>query len=392
MTWQTSSVLDWLVRDGRKIVDGKRFIEQLGRRLIDSGAPLWRTRLGCRTIHPQFAALSFTWSSDMARATEIQPGHGFRGNDSYIGSPFQHVAETGAAFRRRLVDLKEDSDHRLLFELAAEGATDYLALPMAMTDGANSNFVVVTEAAQGFTEQDIAQFEELALYIAPVFEVLVFRRLARTILNTYVGPRTAERVLSGQIKRGDGEVIHAAIWFCDLRDFTALTERLEAKELLELLNAYFEAVAAAVTARGGEVLKFIGDAMLVVFPVSETASKQQACMAALDAAEDAFAGLATLNLRRKRAGQPPIRIGLGLHLGEVIYGNVGAPDRLDFTVMGPAVNKTARLEGLTKDLGVSVLMSSEFAALADAPARSLGHHDLKGVSEQQEIFAWSSEA
>ena len=392
MTWETNSVLDWLVGDGRTLVDGKRFLEQLGQKLIDCGAPVWRVRLGCRTIHPQFAALSFTWSSDRTQATEIRPRHGFQGNDSYIGSPFQFIAETGGAFRRRLDDLNEESDHRLLFDLAAEGATDYLALPMVMSDGANSTFIVASKLDQGFSDKDIAQFKALALFIAPVFEVLVFRRLTQTILNTYVGPRTAERVLSGQIKRGDGEIIRAAIWFSDLRDFTPLTETLEATELLELLNAYFEAVTAAVTARGGEVLKFIGDAMLVVYPVLETSSKQQACMAALDSAEDVFAGVATLNLRRRRAGQPQIQLGLGLHLGEVIYGNVGAPDRLDFTVMGPAVNRTARLESLTKDLDESVLMSSEFASLVKAKTRSLGYFNLKGVTAKQEIFAWSSEA
>ena len=349
MAWTIDPVVDWLFRDARTILDGKRFIEELGRQLIACGSPVWRMRLGCRTIHPQFGALSFTWSGDMTNAVEFQPKHGFQDNDVYIGSPFQHVAETGRPYRRRSSELVEGRDHQLLFDLAAEGVTDYLAAPMLMSDGKIANFVAATRVDGGFTDDDITKLEELALYIAPVFEILLISRLARTILNTYVGPRTGDRVLSGQIKRGDGEVIRSAIWFSDLRDFTPMTESLEPQALLDLLNAYFETVCAAVTARGGEVLRFIGDAMLIVFPVGASSnSPKQACEAALDAAEDAFHALATMNVRRKRADAPPIRFGVGLHLGEVIYGNVGAPDRLDFTVMGPAVNRTARLESLTK--------------------------------------------
>ena len=193
--------------------------------------------------------------------------------------------------------------------------------------------------------------------------------------------------MSGKVRRGDGEVIDAVMWFSDLRDFTPLTESLPPERLLGMLNAYFELVAAAVTARGGEILRFIGDAMLIVFPVSSATSPRAACEAALDGARDAYASLAALNHRRRRAGEPMIRFGVGLHVGEVIYGNVGAPDRLDFTVMGPAVNRTARLESLTKTLGPPLLMSSEFAAQIRAGIHSLGQHAMKGVAERQEVFA-----
>jgi len=326
----------------------------------------------------------------MAQATERTAGHGYKDNDTYIGSPMQHVVETGTPFRRRLDALDEDRDHRLLFELAADGATDYLALPLVFSDGSVSNLIFASNSKGGFSDQDVAGFEELAPYVTPIFEVLATRKLARTLLDTYVGPRTGERVLSGQIKRGDGEVIHAATWFSDLRDFTALTERLEPKDLLAMLNSYFEAIAAAVTARGGEVLRFIGDAMLIVFPVGPAGSQEEACAAAVDAAKDAINTLAALNIRRKRAGQPPIHFGVGLHLGEVIYGNVGAPDRLDFTVMGPAVNRTARLEGLTKALGHGLIMFGEFAGLIGEDTQSLGFYALKGVAGEQEVFALAS--
>ena len=158
-----------------------------------------------------------------------------------------------------------------------------------------------------------------------------------------------------------------------------------------MLNAYFETLASAVTAQGGDILRFIGDAMLIVFPVGMASSVDAACRSALDAALDAFAGIATVNHRRRRHGEPEIRFGVGLNVGEVMYGNVGAPDRLDFTVMGPAVNRTARLETLTKDLGVPLLMSGAFAAQLDRRARSLGFHRMKGVADEQEVFALEEE-
>ncbi|MCR9220734.1 MAG: adenylate/guanylate cyclase domain-containing protein [Alphaproteobacteria bacterium] len=387
MAWTRDSTVAWLFGDARSIRDGKRFVEQLGRRMIESGFPLCRLRLGCRIIHPLFGGLSFAWSVDQEGATEVQPDHGYRDREAYIGSPLQHVSETGERFRRRTPELVDGRDHRVLFTLAAQGVTDYLGVPMRMSDGRVAPFVVATKADGGFTDQEVAECEELASYVAPVFETFIVRRLARTILNTYVGPRTGERVLSGQIKRGDGELINAAIWFSDLRDFTPLTENLEPQALLDLLNAYFETVSDAVTARGGEVLRFIGDAMLIVFPVEGASSENQACDAALDAADDAFSGLAALNRRRTRSQRPTISFGVGLHLGEVIYGNVGARERLDFTVMGPAVNRTARLESLTKELGTPLLMSSQFAQSVSVETRSLGRRAMKGVAGRHEVFA-----
>jgi len=390
--WDLEPVIDWLFRTGRLNEDPRDFIKALGERLIACGAPLWRLRLGCRTIHPQIAVWSVVWSRGMARAQERSGRHGFMNNDTYVGSPMAFVAQSGTSFRRKLTELEEDRDHRVLFELAAEGATDYLAAPLVFSDGSFSNATVVTTEPAGFSEEDIAKFERLFSFVASPFEVFAIRRIAAALLDTYVGHRIGERVLSGQIKRGDGETIDAAIWFSDLRDFTPLTETLEPADLIDLLNTYFEAVTAAVAARGGEVLRFIGDAMLIVFPVSETFSRAAACRAAVDAATDAFDGLATINHRRRRMNRPAIEFGVGIHAGTVIYGNVGAPERLDFTVMGPAVNRTARLEGLTKELGHSLLMSAEVAEAIGRETLPLGSHSLKGVDERFAVFALAGES
>jgi adenylate cyclase len=172
-----------------------------------------------------------------------------------------------------------------------------------------------------------------------------------------------------------------------LRDFTRLTETLPAREVLQMLNDYFEFVSAAVTARGGEILRFIGDAMLIVFPIDGDMCQKTACNAAIDSAIDAQSTLASLNHRRRRRGEPEIKFGVGLNVGEVVYGNVGAPDRLDFTVMGPAVNRTARLESLTKTLGCNILFSQQFSELIDTQSTYLGMHEMKGIAESQPVYA-----
>lgn len=385
--WSLETVVAWLAREGRKIAEPALFVEALGLELIDIGAPVMRLRVGCQTIHPQIAAWSVGWQRGTPGADEFRASHGITERDTYRGSPVEHLHKTGRPFRRRLVDLEEGRDHLLLHELAAEGGTDYLALPLVFSDGQINFFTLVTDGAPGFADADIEKFTRLVDHAAPILEVYTTRRIAQALLDTYVGRRTGERVLKGQIKRGDGEVIEAALWFSDLRDFTPLTENLEPKRLLAMLNAYFETVAAAVTARGGEVLRFIGDAMLIVFPIGPGTDKAAACVAAVDAAIDAFDSVAAVNSRRRRAGEPPIRFGVGLDTGTVIYGNVGAADRLDFTVMGPAVNRTARLEALTKELGRALLMSADVAGVVASPTESLGRHRMKGVAAEQEVFA-----
>lgn len=383
--WRVLPVIEWLLREGRLIADPLKLIEALADRLIAAGAPVWRLRFGFSSVHPQIAMWGYIWVRGHG-AELTQVGHGFESSEAFIGSPAQRLMQTRAPVRYRLDRLAPDA-HRMLHELAEMGGIDYVLLPMHFSDASMTLFGVTTDRAEGFTEGDLRNFETLAEVLSPVFEVLKLRRVAKALLDTYVGKRAGERVLQGLVKRGDGETIQAALWFSDLRDFTALTEALPPDKVLAMLNAYFEHVDAAVTPRGGEILRFIGDAMLIVFPAQTPQEIDAACRSAVDAALDAFANLAALNQRRRRAGDPEIQFGLGLNVGEVIYGNVGAPARLDFTVMGPAVNRTARLEDLTKTLGVALLMSAEFAAHLELPVRSLGRHTMKGVPQAQEVFA-----
>lgn len=384
-SWRVQPVVDWLLREGRLIGDPLMLIDTLAERLIAAGAPVWRLRFGFSSVHPQIAMWGYIWVRGRG-AEETQVGHGFESSEAFIGSPAQRLMQTRAPVRYRLDRLAPDA-HRMLRELAEMGGVDYILLPMRFSDASMTLFGVTTDRPGGFAAGDLRKFETLAEVLSPVFEVIKLRRVAKTLLDTYVGKRAGERVLHGLVKRGDGETIQAALWFSDLRDFTALTEALAPDKVLAMLNAYFEHVDAAVTPRGGEILRFIGDAMLIVFPAQTRSEVDAACRAAIDAALDAFASLAALNRRRRGAGEPEIQFGVGLNVGEVIYGNVGAPARLDFTVMGPAVNRTARLEDLTKALGVPLLMSAEFATHLERPVRSLGAQEMKGVPRPQEVYA-----
>lgn len=383
--WSVAPVVDWLLREGRLSAEPRKLIDTLAAHLLGAGAPLWRLRLGFFTIHPQVAAWAYVWVRGRSTHVEQFP-HGVQKTGAYIGSPAQRMIEGGAPVRYRL-DHLAPSDHRLLHELAAEGGTDYALFPLRFSDGSRNVFALATDERAGFSAHDLAQFETLSHAMSAVLEVAATHRIAETLLDTYVGRRTGGRVLQGQIQRGTAETLHAALWYSDLRGFTPLTETLPTQQQLAMLNEYFETVAAAVSAHGGEILRFVGDAMLVVFPADANGGPALACRAAVESALDAFARLAPINERRRQSGEPEIAFGVGLTAGEVAYGNVGAPDRLDFTVIGPAVNRAARLESLTKELGVPLLMTAAFARCLERPVRSLGSHRLRGLAAPVEVYA-----
>jgi len=206
-------------------------------------------------------------------------------------------------------------------------------------------------------------------------------------LETYIGPRTGRRILEGQIQRGDGEEITAAIWFSDFRNFTKYTETLSLEQMLETLNQYFEIVHESVERNGGEILRFIGDAMLIVFPVDDSKTLMQACQSALASALASQQQVKMLNIDRLKQNKPKIEFGVGLHEGSVMYGNVGAPARLDFTVMGVAVNRTARLESLTKELDCPVLVSGDFNKQINKIGQYQGDYSVKGVKQALDVFS-----
>ncbi|HEB79369.1 MAG TPA: adenylate/guanylate cyclase domain-containing protein, partial [Rhodospirillales bacterium] len=283
-------------------------------------------------------------------------------------------------------------DYPILEELKSEGATDYVAMPLKFTNGLINVISMTTGRAGGFTAEDLGQINEILPVLSRLFEVHAARRTAVTLLDTYLGSHTGERILKGLIKRGDGEDIHAVIWFSDLRGSTPLAESMPRKDFLSILNRYFDCMAGAVLDHGGEVLRFIGDAALAIFPTSESGggSKRcataEACAAAVAAAKDAVQRMAAFNRERAKRGDAPLGFGIGIHMGDLTYGNIGALERLEFTVIGAAVNETARLEGMCKTLKKPVLISDDVAHGFAGGLVSLGEYRLRGVGRPREIF------
>jgi len=384
--WSLAPVAAWLAIEGRRIARPEALLTALAGRLDAAGAHVDRLSMSVVTLHPQLLAWVCTWRRDSG-VTFFNGRHGAQNSEAYVGSPLHFVRERRQAFRRRIESLDEASDHSFItHDMKTQGMTDYLAVPLVFGNGIVNVFTVATRATAGFSDADLDRFEALANLLAPLIELIEARRMALGLLDAFIGPRISARILEGQVKRGDGDRIEAAFWYSDLRGFTALSEALPAAELMQLLNDYFENCAAAAAARGGEILQFIGDAILIVFEIKGPEEEATVCNAALDAAIDAFNSIAVVNHRRRRAGAPEIEFGLGLHLGIVTHANVGSPSRLAFNVVGPAVNKTARIQSLTKEAGVPLLLSEEFASHIKRPLRSLGRRDLRGVAGAHEVF------
>jgi adenylate cyclase len=326
------------------------------------------------------------WQRGCDCVTTSERAHGIEASPAYLNSPVRHIREGGGALRRRLEGPDAVVDFPVLEELKALGANDYLILPLRR-DGARSSFIsLATDRPGGFSAGHLAAIEGLAPVIALISELFSARRMTDDLLTVYLGHDAARRVLEGAIRRGTGEAIRAVLWTCDLNGFTALSDATEPAELIGLLDRYFEAMADPVEAKGGEILKFIGDAILAIFRPKE-GGEAEAARLALEAAEEALANLAALNQARQAEGKAALVTKIALHVGDMVYGNVGAADRLDFTVIGPAVNTVARVQAQCGILGEPVLATREFARLLPGALIARGAHSLRGLSAPTELFA-----
>jgi adenylate cyclase len=278
-----------MLHEGRANTHMREFGDDMCRRVVEAGIPLWRAFCGIRTLHPQIAASAYVWRRGETGAERRTAEHGIEKTPAFAQSPLIKVTETGRAIRRRLDDSAAKLDYAILETFRAEGGTDYVAMPMVFSSGEINCISWLTDRPGGFTEAEIAGLTDVAEMLTVIVETQTHRRIVRALLDTYVGHRTGERVLSGAVKRGDGETIRAVIWYCDLRGFTTLSDALPRDSLLDLLNEYFEIMVNAVSAEGGEVLKFIGDGMLAIFELREGDNLAQRCAAALRAARAAVA-------------------------------------------------------------------------------------------------------
>jgi adenylate cyclase len=380
-----AAVEDWLIHEGRLEPRPAVFIERLMNRVLQAGLPLWRVYIGLQLIHPQLQAMGYMWRRG-EKVAEVARAYGIQFTPSYIGSPLQEAREHGRAVRYRLGDITEHH-HLTLHEVKADGGVDYYALPMHIRrEGPLPVVSFATDSRSGFSDEDIADLTRLVDMMGAVVEMHIERSVAEIVANTYLGPGIGERILHGAIRRGEGEEIRAVLWFSDLRDFTGMNERMESAELLELLNNYLQLVGDALKAHGGEILKFIGDGVMAYFPAEDALFLPIVTGAALGAARRLMSDIEAANEARATAGSEQLRFGIGLHVGQVTFGNVGTEDRLDFTVIGPAVNRAARLESLTKELGVPVCASAEFNEVCMTPMKSLGKHILRGIAQPAEVF------
>ncbi len=388
------AISDWLIDCALGDIDLEVIFLAFCRRLHEAGMPLMRAHLATRSLHPMFVAGTYTWERGGGiNVARIQP-EGDSGED-WKRSPLSALIDSGKREARHHPTAGGDW-HRfpLLVELEKQGATEYFAMvvvfgaserALARRDGCIMSWT--SDRAGGFSDEQIEILRRLGTRFGILAKLDRREQTAHNVVSAYLGADAGRRVLEGQIRLGDGEVIPAVIWYSDLRGSTALADRLPGDAFLGVLNSYFQCTAGAVLDHGGEVLRFIGDAVLAIFHVDGVDGHTRAARIALAAARDAERRLAEVNATRARSGEPALDFGLGLHVGELMFGNIGVPERVEFSVVGPAANEVARLESLTKGLGRHVLVSKTFADLLPLKWEALGPQPIAGVEKTITVYA-----
>lgn len=389
----------WLVERGLKEASVEDIVQGFGRRLLDGGVSVSRVSLGGMLLHPVFGALDVVWDarSDGIRSQKMP--RSVIGTDEFRNSPFFWMLENGIGFHRFELGAGRTEPEFPIFErFRQEGVTDYLVFfesygrtgePLWANLPAGIEGVLLalsTCRIGGFSDLEIRYTRALMRPLALSVKSITSHLLARELLDTYLGRYSGNRVLEGSVQRGDAREIECVLFFCDLRNSSELAERLPMDRYLALINDYFDCTAGSVADHGGEVLKFIGDAVMAIFPIEETTRPAlDMRRAAITAAREAFARATAVNDRASHRGHA-IEFGIALHIGRVMYGNVGTDRRLDFTTIGPAVNQVTRLEGLCKALGVPLVLSDRFAEADRPDLASLGRHRLAGMDRDIEVF------
>jgi len=378
-------VREWLIAGALSATTPNEVIAEMCERILTAGIQLWRAALFVRTLHPQIMGRRIEWREGAGVSIGEAPYEVFD-SDSFRGSPIATVYREARTLRVRL-DGHEARAFPQLDELCAQGGTDYLAVPIVFSNGEVHVGTWATRRTGGFTDAQIDALHTLGAPLARLTEGYALRRTAANLLDTYVGREAGTRILSGSIRRGFTETIRAAIWLSDMRRFTALADSVPPRDLIELLNRYFDCQVPAILKQGGEVLKFMGDGLLAIFPLAADADPERVCRAALAAAAELRKCIAALS----DWPTPVPRYGVALHIGELLYGNIGADNRLDFTCIGPAVNLAARLQGIARDLRRTTVFSAEFAPYCGAGIVPLGEFALAGFRAPQPVYGLAEE-
>lgn len=394
MAQLNNPVIHWLLNEGWKLSDKKEFTKKLAENYLLAGVKVSRVRLTIRLLHPQVMGFGYTWDDRKDGVSLFEASHEVAETEMYKNSPFAAIFEDNAgAIRRNLRNEDSVLDYPILHELKEEGFTDYVALPLIFSDGRRSAITFASRSKNGFSTDELSLIYDSLGCLSRIIENHALRHTASVLLETYLGKETGSQVLSGKVKRGDGQRIRAIIWFSDLRQSTKLAEDMHSDDFLELLNAYFDCTAGAVIDNGGEVLRYIGDAVLAIFPIGETdhcKMTHDAALHAENAVREALSRLHDLNDRQRENHAPQVATGIGLHVGDVMYGNIGTQSRLEFSVIGSSANEAARLESMTKELNVPLVVSDQFCLLHGGNWRSLGAYDLKGFKRKRELFTFGS--
>ncbi|MGI9354906.1 MAG: adenylate/guanylate cyclase domain-containing protein [Rhizobiaceae bacterium] len=398
---------EWLVDQALSEPDIVEMFDSLCHRLYGIGVPIARARLTWPTLHPLFGAETILWK----RGDDIefeQFRHQDEVSEAWLQSPMAYMFEHGVQEMRRNLDGPNKMvDFPILEELIEQGMTDYLIIatafdgrPISRGDGPNARSPRVTgiiltwacDRAGGFTDEDIVALKQIQRRFGVAVKTAIQQRIASNITETYLGRQAGARVLDGAIRLGDGQETKAVVWYSDMRNSTALADTMPPKDFIALLNEYFACTAAPAIQYGGEVLDFIGDAVLAIFPFEGETGKHQAIRCATMAMELALELLDEANERRKAENKQPFDLGIGINVGKLTFGNIGVEERLSFSVIGPTINEAERIETLTKTIEAKALVSQEVAALEPEKWVSAGQFRLHGVSQQCELFVARSDA
>ena len=384
---EMASVTDWLLCEGRELPDICSLLADLAPRLTDKGVPLLKMLIGVEQLHPELFAETYAWDREAGTSIIARP-HGSERQESFTQGPIPLIFAGTPMIRVDLRSVGSDLEYAPGKWLRAEGGTEAVFIALPFSGRRSQVLSFVTGNPKGFSVGQIEKMVSILPVLGCVVELKATYGMAVHLLDAYVGHDAGTQILRGRVKRGAGTTVSGVIWFCDLAGFTAMSETLSRDELTSLLNQYFDAMAAPVEEHGGTVLKFIGDGMLAFFPLSsKTQERREVCASAASAARHACANIAGLNNKRNEEAKEPLAFGIALHIGEVMYGNIGAARRLDFTVIGPAVNYAARLEALSRTVGHSVIVSSEFAGMLPMKSSALGSYLLSGIEGEQEVYA-----
>ena len=393
-------VNDWLAQQALGEPEMIALFEGLCERLYAIGIPVSRALLSWPTLHPLFRAEAVLWRRGMPSQLD-QLNYANTTAEAWLKSPMAFMLERNLkVLRRRLQGPQALLDFPILVDLAAENFTDYLAVitefqhPGVYAEFSRRGFVVTwaTDRVGGFSDEDAASLQQIQQRLAVACKTVIQARVARTITETYLGKHAGDQVLRGSIRLGDGEVTHCIVWYSDLRDSTRLAETLPSADFLKLLNRYFECAARPALEAGGEVLAFIGDAVLAIFPIDAGTDLEAMAGRVFEGLRKSMVMAGEMNAEQARDGMEAFRFGIGLTIGEVMFGNIGVPERLAFSAIGPTVIEVARIEKLTKTLGYPVLATGGVAALSPGTWRTIGEHPLQGVGQPKELFGFLSEA